>query len=100
MNAQKKREILRVIEYLENDFRIEASSETTGSKSLRTDILCMFAGTTGEREQTADVVTEEENGAATCFEDVHAQLEKDFAFKHIGSRRALVCDIGQKLEAE
>ena len=72
----------------------EASNGTKGSKNLTSDVFCMIAGTTGEKEQTADVVTEEENGAATCFEDVHAQLEKDSAFQHIGSRRDLVCDIG------
>ena len=90
MNAQKKEEMLRMIDYLEKDLKTEASSETRGSKSLTFDIFCMFAGTTGEKEQTADVVIEEENGAATCFEDVHSQLEKDYAFQHIGSRRALV----------
>ena len=78
----------------------EASSGTQGSKSLTSDIFCMFSRTTSEREQTSDVVTKKENGAATCFEDVHAQLEKGSAFQHIGSRGDLNCDEGQKLEVE
>ena len=100
INAQKKKEILRVIEYLEKDLETKASSGTKGSKSLTSDIFCMIAGTTGEREQTTDVVTEEENGAATCFEDVHAQMEKDLASQHIGSRGDFDYDGGQKLEVE
>ena len=99
MNAQKKKEILRVIEYLEKELENEASSGTKGSKSLTSNILFMFSGRAGERDQTVDVVTEE-NGVATCFENVHAQLEKDPAFQHIGSRRDLAYDDGQKLEVE
>ena len=94
INAQEKKRLLKVIEYLEKDLETEASSGTKGSKSLASDIFCMFVGTIGEKEQTADVVTEEENGAATCFEDVHAQLEKDSTFQHSRSRGDLVYDIG------
>ena len=97
-NAQLKEEMLRMIEYLEKELKTEASSGTKGSKSLTSDIFCMFVGTTGEREQITDVVTEEENGAATCFEDVHAQVEKGSTFQHIGSRGDLFYDDGQKLK--
>ena len=76
----------------------EDSSGTKGSKSLTSDIFCMFARNPCGDEQTVDVVTEEENGAATCFEDVHAQLEKDYASPHVGRRRDLFYDIGQELE--
>ena len=39
MNARKKKGILRMIEYLEKDLEIEASSGTKGSKSLTSDIF-------------------------------------------------------------
>lgn len=51
-----------------------------------------------EKNKPANVVTKEENGAARCSENFHAQLEKGFAFQHIGSRGDLDCDDGQKLE--
>lgn len=60
----------------------------------------MFAGNPCGDEQTADVVTEEENGTARCFVDVHAHLEKGSSFQHIGSRGDLNCEDGQKLEVE
>ena len=42
MNAQKKEEMLRKIEYLEKNSETEASSGTKGSKSLTSDIfLCL-----------------------------------------------------------
>ena len=99
-NAQLKEKILRMIEYLEKDLKTEASSGNKGSKSLTFDIFCVFAGRACGRKQTVDVVIEKENGTTRCFEDVHAQLEKDYAFQHIGSKGDLVYDIGQKMEVE
>ena len=61
-NAQLKEEILRMLEYLEKNLETEASSGTKGSKSLTSDIFCMFARITCGREQPANVVTEKENG--------------------------------------
>ena len=100
INAQLKEKILRMIKCLEKDLKTKKSSETKRPNDFTSDDFCMFAGRTCGEGQTADVVTKEENGIARYFEDVHAQLEKSFAFQYIGRRGSLYCDDGQKLEIE
>ena len=100
INAQLKKELLIVIEYLEKDLKTETSSETKGSNDFTSNKFCMFAGRTCEGGQTADVVTKEENGTTRYFVDVHTQLGKSFAFQYNGRKINLNYEDGQKLEIE
>jgi len=59
MNFQWEDEVLKAREYLGEELKTEASSEAKRSQYFKTDVLCMFAGETGEG-QFADIVIKEE----------------------------------------
>ena len=100
IHAQQRERLLRMIEYLEKDLKIENSSEKKRSTDFTSDKFCMFVGRKYGGGQTVDVVTKEENGTPRYLENFHTQLEKSFTFQYIGSRGDLNCDDGQKLEIE
>jgi len=60
MNAQLKKEILRINEYLEKDLKTKTSSETKMSHDFKFDHLYMFAGETCEEGKFVDIVIKEE----------------------------------------